>query len=85
MFRLFYHVPIYIACVAVGAGGTWYLNRTVSGRVACGIAEPSVHTVSWFRAHLAEAKKKNAECDNNPGEARTDAECINADQVRGGQ
>jgi hypothetical protein len=77
MFRHFYHVPIYIACIAAGASGMWYLTKAAP--------PPPVHTVSWFRAHLAEAKKKNAECDNNPGGARTDPECINADQVRGGQ
>ena len=29
MFRAseLYHVPIYIACVAAGAGGTWYFTR----------------------------------------------------------
>lgn len=71
------------AGAAVGAGGTWYLTRTVSGRVTIGIAEPSVHTVSWYQAHPAEIKTKLAACYDNPGRAIHDPDCANADDAQG--
>jgi hypothetical protein len=89
MFRTtwLYHIPIYLACIAAGAGGTWYLTKAspsvLAHQDAAAVPRP-VHTVSWFKAHRAEARQKNAECDDNPGEAMHDVECINADQARGG-
>lgn len=82
-----YHIPIYLACIAAGAGGTWYLTKVDSPaptpQHAAALPHPA-RTVSWFKAHPAEARQKNAECDDNPGAAMHDAECINADQARGG-
>jgi hypothetical protein len=72
-----------LAGAAVGAGGTWYLTRILSGRVASGIAEPSVHTVSWYQAHPAEIKQKLAACYDNPGGAIHDPDCANADDAQG--
>jgi hypothetical protein len=87
MFRVLYHIPIYLACIAAGAGGTWYFTKADSPALtehdAASVPRP-VRTVSWFKAHPAEARRKNAECDDNPGVAMHDAECINADQARGG-
>jgi hypothetical protein len=81
-----YHIPIYLACVAAGAGGTLYLTKAAAPALTQqdGAAAPHpVRTVSWFKAHKTEARQKNAECDDNPGAAMRDAECINADQARG--
>lgn len=89
MFRAgnLYHIPIYLACIAAGAGGTWYLTKATSPALTpqeAAAVPHAIRTVSWFKAHQAEARQKNAECDDNPGAAMHDAECINADQARGG-
>ncbi len=83
MFRAshLYHVPIYIACVAAGAGGTWYFTRgmpPVPARQDAAAVPHQVRTVSWFEAHRAEMTQKNATCNDNPGGAMADPECENA-------
>ena len=52
---------------AVGSGGTWYFTRTVSGRVAIGLAEPLAHTVSWYQAHPAESEPSWPRVTTTPG------------------
>ncbi len=83
MFRAsqLYHVPIYIACAAAGAGGTWYFTRVASPTPAQQSATampPPVRTVSWFEAHPSEMRQKFAACNDNPGGAMADPECVNA-------
>jgi hypothetical protein len=83
MFRAsqLYQVPIYLACIAAGAGGTWYLNRDTSPVPAPHDAAEVPHparTVSWFEAHRAEMTQKMASCNDNPGGAMADPECENA-------
>ena len=63
MFRAshLYHVPIYLACVAAGAGGTWYFTRgmpPVPARQDAAAVPHQVRTVSWFEAHRAEMTQK---------------------------
>jgi hypothetical protein len=43
---------------------------------------PEVRTVTWFKAHVPELQAKLAACKDNPGEARTDAECDNAQHAQ---
>ena len=43
---------------------------------------PDVRTVTWFMAHVPELQAKLAACKDNPGEARTDAECDNAQHAQ---
>jgi len=70
---------------AGGAGGTWYLVKAspqtpVPARGAT-ITPHAARTVSWFKAHEPEMMQKRAACDDNPGIARTDPECANADNA----
>jgi hypothetical protein len=83
MFRAseLYHIPIYLACVAAGAGGTWYLTKAPSPALTqqdAAAVPHSVRTVSWFNAHQPEMNQKLATCNDNPGGAMTDPECQNA-------
>ena len=43
---------------------------------------PDVRTVTWFKAHVPELQVKLAACKDNPGQARTDAECDNAQHAQ---
>lgn len=43
----------------------------------------ATRTVSWFRAHQAEATAKLHLCEDNPGDARHDPECANASKADG--
>jgi hypothetical protein len=43
---------------------------------------PDARTVTWFKAHVPELQAKLAACKDNPGEARTDAECDNAQHAQ---
>jgi hypothetical protein len=43
---------------------------------------PDVRTVTWFKAHVPELQAKLSACKDNPGEARTDAECDNAQHAQ---
>ena len=78
-------VAVALCFGAGGAGGTWYLVKvtpTTSAPVtATAITLHPVRTVSWFKAHQAEMMHKRAACDDNPGNARTDPECANADNA----
>jgi hypothetical protein len=83
MFRAsgLYHIPIYLACIAAGAGGTWYLTKVDSPALTQEDAAAVPHlvrTVSWFKAHQPEMNQKLAACNDNPGGAMTDPECQNA-------
>jgi hypothetical protein len=78
-------VAVALCFGAGGAGGTWYLVKmtppTSAPVTATAITPHSVRTVSWFKAHQAEMMQKRAACDDNPGSARTDPECANADNA----
>jgi hypothetical protein len=79
--RELYHIPIYLACIAAGAGGTLFLTKAPSpGLTRQDAAEVSrpVRTVSWFKAHQPEMNQKLVACNDNPGGAMTDPECQNA-------
>jgi hypothetical protein len=83
MFRAggLYHIPVYLACIAVGAGGTWYLTKATfpAPRRQDAAAIPhGVRTVSWFEAHQAVMNQKLDACNDNPGGAMKDPECQNA-------
>lgn len=83
MFRAsgLYHIPIYLACIAAGAGGTWYLTKADSPALTqqdAAAVSHAVRTVSWFKAHQPEMNQKLAACNDNPGGAMTDPECQNA-------
>jgi hypothetical protein len=43
-------------------------------------AEP--RTVTWFKAHVPELRAKLAACKDDPGRARADAECNNAQHAQ---
>ena len=83
MFRAswLYHIPIYLACIAVGVGGTWYLTKGGSSPLtqqdAAAVPHP-VRTVSWFEAHQPVMNQKLNACNDNPGGTMTDPECQNA-------
>jgi len=47
-----------------------------------GCFEEKVYTVEEFKADPALMKKVNAECNNNPGEARNRPNCWNAGEAR---
>lgn len=83
MFRAsqLYQVPIYLACIAAGAGGTGYLTRGTSPappQQNAAAAPHPVRTASWFEAHRMEMTQKYASCNDNPGGAMVDPECQNA-------
>ena len=83
MFRAseLYHIPIYLACIAAGAGGTWYLTKAASPALTQQHVAPVSHpvrTVSWFESHQSEMNQKLDACNDNPGGAMTDPECQNA-------
>jgi len=42
-------------------------------------AQAETKTVSWYKAHPDVRAKVNGLCMNNPGEARNNANCINAE------
>ena len=72
-----------IGC-AVGIGGDrLYLAMpvatTTTGAVApVAMLPPLVRTVDWYVAHPNDASAKVAACNNDPGNASSDAECLNA-------
>jgi hypothetical protein len=39
-------------------------------------------TVTWFKTHIPELRAKLAACKDDPGRARTDAECNNAQHAQ---
>jgi len=43
---------------------------------------PDARTVTWFKAHVPELQAKLAACKDNPGRARNDAECDNAQHAQ---
>jgi hypothetical protein len=43
---------------------------------------PDARTVTWFKAHVPELQAKLAACKDNPGGARNDAECDNAQHAQ---
>ena len=80
---------------AIGAGGVVYYARNSARPAASGTAaparnagetfvvpSPSVHTVAWYQAHPERIKEKLAACNNNPGTARHDPECYNAENAK---
>jgi hypothetical protein len=77
-------------CSAAGLAVTVYLVLPNRSPVANGVTPPArmmphppaARTVTWFKAHVPELQAKLAACKNNPGEARTDAECNNAQHAQ---
>jgi hypothetical protein len=55
---------------------------STSAPVAAEALARPVRSTSWFQAHQSEMMQKIATCNDNPGGARTDPECVNADEVK---
>ena len=86
MFRAswLYHIPIYAAFFAAGAGSASYLtNPPVPAQQGSEAAPHPVRTVSWYEAHRPEMNQKFASCNDNPGGALFDPECQNALDAKG--
>jgi hypothetical protein len=72
---------------AVCAVGTIYLHPAAvpsdvpAAVVAAPVMPAPIRTVTWFKAHAAERKDKNAACKDNPGVAMHDPECVNAEEA----
>lgn len=43
---------------------------------------PEPRTVTWFKAHVPELRAELAACKDDPGRARADAECNNAQHAQ---
>lgn len=88
MLRAFLTVCAVGAAATIGASGYYYYNQpTVPMEAAFvprevpAVPQP-VHTVQWFHQHQDRARQVNEACDNDPGFAMHDPECLAADQAR---
>jgi hypothetical protein len=93
--RIVYLVAACGVLAAVGAGGVFYYVKDSAHPPESGAAaptpgagqsfvvpSPSGHTVAWYQAHPDQIKEKLAACNNNPGTARQDPECSNAESAK---
>ncbi|MBV9783941.1 MAG: EexN family lipoprotein [Acidisphaera sp.] len=65
--------------------GTYLLAALlVGGSVASARATDANdrHTVSWYIGHLQEMMKELDQCRDDPGDARNDPNCINAEEAK---
>jgi hypothetical protein len=77
-------------CSATGLAAVVYLVFPNRPPVASGVSPPDqmgsrppdVRSVTWFKAHVPELHAKLASCKNNPGQARNDPECNNAQHAQ---
>jgi hypothetical protein len=79
-----------VGCGALGAVGTVYLRPVPNiqdAPVQAFVPAPipyvpaPVRDVAWFKANQPEMQAKLAGCNNNPGLAMSDPECMNADKA----
>jgi hypothetical protein len=77
-------------CSAAGLAAIVYVVVPSRLPATTGIAPPvqtaprpiEPRTVTWFKAHVPELRAKLAACKDDPGRARTDAECNNAQHAQ---
>jgi hypothetical protein len=79
-----------VICSAAGFGALVHVvfpNRppaanAVSPPAAIVSQPPESRSVTWFKAHIPELRAKLVACKDDPGQARNDAECSNAQHAQ---